>query len=454
MFFAPVEISHAQVVTDLHNFAGTRGLSYPVRDAPTQGRDGQLYGTTSGLGSGAVFRFSTKGTLSSLLSFINDQQITGGEPASSLTLSADGNFYGTTFGGGTTGTGVVFKIAPNGTYTVLHEFNADGAFPLAPPIQATDGNFYGTTLLTTYNSGTYGTVYKITNSGAFSTILTLDSTHGTQFNGPLIQATDGGLYGTAVGGGDYNCGTILKLTTSGTLLQYYSFPCGATAYPAGGLIQAADGNFYGTTSGDETTTGLGTVFKMTPDGVVTVLYSFLGGTGDGQYPECGLTQGTDGTLYGTTSYGGASGYGTIFRISPSGQYSLLYSFPLDVGAEPSAPPMQHTSGLFYGTTFYGGGIGDKGKGSLYSLDMGLGPFVALVNSTAKAGGLIEILGQGFTGSTSVTVNGIPATTFKVVSSTYMTAVVPSGATTGPVVVTTPSGTLTSNRNLLVHTWNN
>jgi uncharacterized repeat protein (TIGR03803 family) len=439
--------SHAQVVTDLHNFANARGLSNPAYDSPAQGRDGQLYGTATGLSGsdGAVFRFSTNGIITPLQSFAN-YQTDGAEPLGSLSLGADGNFRGATFSGGTANTGVIFEIAPNGAYTVLHEFNGDGAYPNGAPIQATNGNLYGTTRLTTYNTGTYGTVYEITSAGVFSTIYTQNPANGTMFLSPLIQGTDGNLYATAYNGGDYNCGTIMKLSTSGVLLQYYSFACGATAYPIGALIQATDGNFYGTTSGDATSTGLGTVFKVTRQLAVTTLYSFEGGTEDGEFPECSLTQGTDGYLYGTTYEGGTFGYGTIFRITTSGDYSLLYSFPLDIGAGPNAPPMQHTSGLFYGTTLYGG---PKEEGSLYSLDIGLGPFIALVHYTGRIGQPVQILGQGLTGSTAVSINGVAATSFKVVSNTYMTAVVPAGATTGPVVVTTPTGTLTSNHNFQI-----
>jgi hypothetical protein len=120
---------------------------------------------------------------------------------------------------------------------------------------------------------------------------------------------------------------------------------------------------------------------------------------------------------------------------------LLYNFAQAIGQWPNAALLQHTNGLFYGVADIGG---TYSEGSIYSLNMGLGPFVAFVRPTGKVGQTAQILGQGLTGSTGVTFNGVPATSFTVVSDTYMTAVVPSGATTGPVVVTTPSGPLTSN----------
>jgi uncharacterized repeat protein (TIGR03803 family) len=355
-------------------------------------------------------------------------------------LSTDGNFYGATGGGGISLSGNVFKVARDGTYTVLHQFNGDGAYPYAP-IEASDNNLYGTTLWNT-SLGGYGTIYKYTPSGVFSTVYNFDSTHGANPESSVIQAADGNLYGTTVGGGASNCGTIFKITTSGTLLHSYSFQGGAAGcYPIGSLLQATDDNFYGTTFGDDTPADFGTIFKLSKSGGVSILYRFLGGTADGANPVDGLMQATDGNLYGTTRQGGAYGNGTIFQITPGGTYTLLYSFSSDVGANPYAAPSQHTDGLLYGTTTAGGSSGD---GTLYSLDMGLGPFITFVRPKGRAGGTAQILGQGFVGTTSVTFNGVAATKFSVVSDTYMTAVVPAGATTGAVVVATPAGNLTSN----------
>jgi uncharacterized repeat protein (TIGR03803 family) len=231
----------------------------------------------------------------------------------------------------------------------------------------------------------------------------------------------------------------------------YAFPCGAGGKdPYSPLIQASDGNFYGTTGygGNVTSVcgaGCGTIFKMS-HGVVSVLYSFSGARSDGDFPEGGLTEATDGNLYGVTTGGGQNDFGTLFQIAPSGQYKVLYSFATEVGSEPATALLQHANGKLYGTASSGD---PNNTGSLDSLDMGLGPFVALVRYTGRIGQPVQVLGQGLTGSTAVTVNGIPATSFKVVSDTYMTAVVPTSATTGPVVVTTPTGTLTSNHNLRI-----
>ena len=157
-------------------------------------------------------------------------------------------------------------------------------------------------------------------------------------------------------------------------------------------------------------------------------------------------QATDGYLYGTTAYGGADDFGTIFKISTRGKYQQLYSFSSTTGENPVAAPLQHTSGLFYGSTEYGG---TYGYGVIYSLGMGLGPFITFVRANGKVGQKAQILGQGLTGTTSVTFNGLPASSFTVVSDTYMTAVVPSGATSGTVTVKTPSGMLISNKTFRV-----
>ncbi len=235
-----------------------------------------------------------------------------------------------------------------------------------------------------------------------------------------------------------------KLTTSGTLLYTYNFPCGAGgAYPVGPLMQAADGNFYGTTQMGGNL-NYGTIYKMDQNGVVSIVCSLPAA---GPYPQAGLVQATDGNLYSGT-WGTAGVASTLFQVTTSGTYTLLYTFTAKTGQSVGAGLLQHTNGLLYGTTANGG---QYGYGTLFSLDMGLGPFVALVRYRGKVGSTVQILGQGFTGTTSVTFNGVPAINFTIGSDTFLTAVVPIGATTGPVVATTPSGTLTSNRNFqIVH----
>lgn len=447
-----------QTVREVFAFSNANSSAGPDGSL-VQGRDGKFYGTTYGFGrtvvtDGAVFSLAIHGKWNLLHAFSGAD---GENPGAGLILATDGNYYGTTAYGGSTGWGVLFRITASGTYTPLYEFTggSDGGHPYSTLIQASDGNLYGTTFPGNIDDGT---VYKyVPSTGSFSTILSLnlDGSQGQQISAPVLQAADGSLYGTAAVGGANDCGTIFQLTTSGTLLQTYSFPCGAGgSTPQAALIQASDGNFYGTTllggtitSQGKCGTGCGTVFRMS-NGVVSVLYSFLGPPNDGYLPDGELVEGTDGKLYGTTFNGGANNLGSLYQVTTAGQYQFLYSFRSWIGYGPERAVLQHTNGKFYGATFYGG---TYSEGAVFSLDMGLSPFIALVRYTGRIGQPVQILGQGLTGTTSVTINGVAASSFKVVSDTFMTAVVPTGATTGPVVVATPTGTLTSNHNFqIVH----
>jgi uncharacterized repeat protein (TIGR03803 family) len=159
-------------------------------------------------------------------------------------------------------------------------------------------------------------------------------------------------------------------------------------------------------------------------------------------------QATDGNFYGTTVDGGTNNVGTLYKLSLAGAHTVLYSFASSTGDIPPWPPMQDTNGQLYGVTYVGGTFN---YGTVYNFNLGLAPFATFVQHTGAIGHSAQILAQGLTGTTAVSFNGIPASSFSVVSDTYMTAVIPAGATTGPVVVTTPSGKLTSNVNFrIVH----
>ncbi len=190
------------------------------------------------------------------------------------------------------------------------------------------------------------------------------------------------------------------------------------------------------------------IFKITASGTFTVLRYFNLNT-DGGQPSAGLVQATNGNLYGTAMQGGATGQGTIFSISPRSPYTytVLYNFN-DGGFYPEVTLVQHTNGILYGDTYVGGDVQACDCGVFYSLKVGLGPFVSLVSTSGRVGKTIEILGQGFRGTTGVSFNGTAAT-FRVISGTYLTAKVPSGATTGFVIVTTPAHNLKSNKKFRV-----
>jgi uncharacterized repeat protein (TIGR03803 family) len=243
---------------------------------------------------------------------------------------------------------------------------------------------------------------------------------------------------------------VFRITPAGTFTVIYSFDGNHGEAPYSPLIQGADGNFYGTTTIGGSASG-GVVFKLSPTGKITVLYNFvLGDTPS--VPIGGLVQATDGYLYGATdngnSHGGTTSDGTIFRMKaiPSTP-SYLHDFDVTTGRGPQDTLLQHTNGILYGDTLEGGAP-TSDCGVFYGWNAGLKPFVSLVFTSGRVGKTVQILGQSFTGTTGVSFNGVAAT-FTVVADTYLTAVVPTGATTGSVTVTTPGGPLTSNKKFRV-----
>lgn len=261
-----------------------------------------------------------------------------------------------------------------------------------------------------------------------------------------------------------------QITAAGKFTVLHSFcsqvNCTDGSTPFSGLMQASNGNLYGTAYYGGTNCfnagGCGTVYEITRTGKFTVLYNFCSRTNctDGSNPYAGLVQATDGNFYGTTYQGdqlnftcldGTASCGTVFKLTPEGTLTTLYTFCSQIGCtdggNPSASLLQATDGTFYGSTFLGGDSkcpgGDVGCGTIFSLSVGLGPFVHANPGFGKIGSIVDILGNNLTGTTSVTFTGVAAT-FKVVSDTYLKAKVPTGATTGTIEVTTPSGTLLSN----------
>jgi len=253
-----------------------------------------------------------------------------------------------------------------------------------------------------------------------------------------VQAIDGDLYGTttARGAAVGEDGTVFKITLQGGLTTLFSFNGTNGGQPYAALIQAADGDFYGTTlSGG--VSGYGTVFEMTPSGTLTTLLSFLN---DGAFPSSPLVQATDGNFYGATERGGDIGFGSVFKIDASGTLTTLHSFEGSDGEYPYGGLVQATDGNFYGTTSAGG---TGGHGTIFGLNTGLGPFVRTIPTSGKVGSSVMILGTNFSGPATVTFNGKPAA-ITAQTNTEITAIVPAGATTGKVQVTTPGGTLSSN----------
>ena len=450
----------------LHSFDGTDGES--PNAALVQGTDGNLYGTTAGGGAkgnfGTVFTITTYGTLATLHSFDGAD---GANPRVVL-QGFDSNFYGTTESGGANNAGTVFRITPTGTLTTLHNFCsltgcADGANPLGL-IQGDDGNFYGMTMAGgaagSCSPAGCGTLFGITPSGLLTTLYAFCPEKGCPDGSnpnDLIQATDSSSsfgYGTTGFGGTNNAGTVFEVSRiHGMVETLYSFSGTNGLFP-NGVVEASNTELYGTTEngGTNSKTLGGTVFQLTTNGVLTTLYSFCAKSGckDGSNPMAPPIEATDGNFYGTTSGGGANasclpaGCGTVFAITTSGVLKTLYDFCPQIGcpdgSKPYAALVQDTNGSFYGATHGGGANND---GTIFSLSVSLDPFVALTRTSGVVGEKVNILGTNLLGATSVSFNGL-ATTFEADSASEITATVPTGATTGFVTVTTPSGILKSN----------
>ncbi len=277
---------------------------------------------------------SSAQTLTTLVNFTG---LNGAQPTSSLVQGMNGQFYGTTtYGGNLTacsdGCGTVFGITSLGKLTTLYNFDGtDGAAPGAL-MQATDGLLYGTTGVEGVNG--YGTDFQISLAGKLTTLNSRVYSDGWEAVAPLVQATNGNFYGTAYDGGASSYpgyGTVFEMTHSGEVTQLFSFslasPSGSN--PSSGLVQAIDGNLYGTTVNGGANLA-GTVYKITPAGVLTTLHNFA--DTDGAVPFGNLIQATNGNFYGTTEEFGATGNGTVFEMTPSGALTTLHDFNDNDGA--------------------------------------------------------------------------------------------------------------------------
>lgn len=366
---------HCPLVQVIWNFGyGTDG-EY-LQSAPILGSDGNFYGATQYGGlidAGAVYSLTAAGSESVVASFAGGTA--SQEPIGALFQASDGNFYGTTYAGGSNNKGTVFKLATDGTITTLWSFGsvADGQFPEGGLVQASDGNFYGTTA----SGGTtgYGTVFRLTPGG----IETVLWNFGTGSDGYTPKTTfamgsDGNLYGTTSLGGTNGSGTIIRVTLAGAETVVWNFASSAEGYlPAPNLIIGSDGNFYGTTEGGGPNGG-GTLFKFAAAGTLSVVWAFGAGT-DGNGPWTGVIQGTDGNFYGTTVSGGTIqncgagdgfGCGTLFRVTPAGEETVLWDFGFGGNGAQVNPlsVVQSSDGSFFGVTSTGG---PAAGGTIYKL---------------------------------------------------------------------------------------
>jgi uncharacterized repeat protein (TIGR03803 family) len=357
LIVASTQMVGGQTLQTVCAFSGTNGAR--PQAGLTLGNDGNFYGTTAYGGSGGygtVFRLTTNGTLTSLVSFAGTN---GAYPEAALTLGNDGNLYGTTWKGGMTnsswpdGMGTIFRVKTDGTLTSLCSFaGTNGALPLAPLTLGNDGNFYGTAA--TGLGSINGTVFKVSANGTLTTLVSF-FTYAEPRAG-LTLGNDGNFYGSTWLGGTINAtypdglGTIFKITPDGTLTTLLAFNNTNGVNPQAALTPGSDGDFYGATP-EGGSNPYGTVFKVTANGTLTTLVSFSGL--DGAYPQAGLALGNNGNLYGTTVGYGSSGYGTLFKVTTNGTLTTLASF-FSTNASPLATLTMGNDGNFYGTTDSGG----------------------------------------------------------------------------------------------------
>jgi uncharacterized repeat protein (TIGR03803 family) len=349
--------------TILHSFGSSDGLS--PRGELLLDTAGSIFGATYRGGTrhgGMVFRLDADGSLTELHSFaLFDPAGTG--PAAGLVRDASGNLYGTTEDGGPSNAGTVFRLSPGGAFTVLHVFSqSDGAFPQAELLLDGTGRLYGTTPYGGPDGR--GTVFGMSTDGTGFAVL-----HAFAAVGPgrpsssLVRDAAGKLCGTTSEGGESGGGIVFRLEADGsgfTILHSLSYFEGS--HPFGGLTVDGAGAFYGTAS-DGGATGNGTVFQLSPQGVLSVLHSF---GRDGLHPQGGLALDQSGRLHGTTAYGGARGSGGVFTWDPAGGFRLRHSFDqaLREGVLPASTPVLDSSGNLYGTA-QGGGT--EGHGTVYKL---------------------------------------------------------------------------------------
>ncbi len=339
-------------------------------------------------GCGTVFKLAPGGTETVLHAFEGPKEYDGETPISSLIMDRKGNLFGTTVNGGFY-RGTVFKLAPDGNTTLVYAFagHSDGNHPYAGLLKDKSGNLYGTTTeggadlnACGLNNGC-GSVFKIARDGTESLLYSFGGGADGSFPylGTLIADDAGNLYGTTAKGGDTNCGdsgcgVVFKLAPSGVETVLHTFEgVGDGNNPVGGVILDAQGNLYGTAAsgGFNAACNCGVVFKIANDGTYSILHSFSGP--DGANPDAGLLLSKSGNLLGTTASGGSNGQygcGTVFKLTPTGTFRTLHAFTGgNEGCVPIAPLIGDGHGALYGTTYRGGGSANcsNGCGTVFRL---------------------------------------------------------------------------------------
>jgi len=355
-----------------------------------EGSDGKLYGMTEYGGSadeGVVFSIAKDGTGYSLLKTFNYYVTysSGRSPKGSLIEGTDGKLYGLTRGGGTSNYGTAFSLAKDGTsFTILHSFDGlDGMIPNGNLTESNDGRLYGMT----ENGGTSGNgvVFSVAKDGTDFTVLqNFNNSNGGNPYGSLTKGSDGKLYGMTQFGGNSGGGVLFSIGASGsgfTILQHFAGLAGNT--PRGSVLEGSDGLIYGMASYGGPSNA-GTIFSIAKNGSnFNVLHNF--GSLNGSKPQASLIRGSNERLYGMTLAGGIAGDGTIFSFAQDGTgYTVLHSFINSIGRAPSGSLTEASNGKLYGMTQYGG---SSNGGILFSIDKDGTGFTALYNFNSSTGAI-------------------------------------------------------------------
>jgi uncharacterized repeat protein (TIGR03803 family) len=382
-----------------------------------------------------IFRMTPNGQVSMLYTFSADgSQCVG---PNTLVQGSDGKLYGTCSGGGSSGNGTAFVLTLGGQFTLLYSFQgSDGRNPAGKLVEGDDGNFYGVTQFGGPNDA--GTIFRISPAGQFTPLFAFDGTNGYNVNGGLILASDGNFYGTTYAGGP-DLGSVFQISPAGVFSTVY-FMDGFDGYsPNGPVIQRSDGNFYGTTLFGGAF-DFGVVYRLTPGGGYSVLASFDDFT-NGADPFGPLVDGSDGNLYGSTTLEYYYLGGTEFRLTPAGQLTTLVGW--GQGDQLAGQLGQAEGGGIRGLT---------DDGLVFAFRLALPEPKPSINGfqpvSGAVGKVIKIRGDHFVYASNVQFNGVKAA-FRTTSSNYILAVVPGGATSGPITVTNLGGTATSAGNFTV-----
>ncbi len=448
----------------------------------TLASDNNFYGTTllgGTYGDGTVFRVDASLNYTVLYSFNGTD---GVNPFTAPVQGPDGNLYGVT------GSGTTYRITlPAGTFKQLPK-SIPNNYPTVPeatsgPLYlASDGNFYGTSVAGGKHKN--GTIFQMTTSGKISVVYSFSGgTDGAAPYGPLTQGpgADTNLYGTTYDGGSNGCGAVFKLTLQGAFTPLHSFDAcsGGTnndgAYPQAGLV-AARGQLYGTNCCGGAN-GWGTIFQITPGGTFTKLFDMGSPQANGEAPFATLMLGTDGALYGTTVVGGGVGGGDLFNVTfPDPIQILRVAGPIfvlpGVPVEILGNDLSHVVQVYFGSVqaeFQPGSdtyvtatvptqaidapisvILDTGFQIQTESAMHILPLITNLDPPrGSIGSQVDIAGGGFAGATEVTFGKVKATSFTVVAPNLIQAIVPAGARSGKVEVTTPNGMATSQQRFVV-----